>query len=248
MLLRSSIVAVAGGGAAVITLWAHHLGETGAHVGVFVAASLAALGVGILAGCRVRRAAQRSIGGFGVTCASAGVIVAASTLALSDSSSGVFCFASAAAYSSLAAIGFATAYGWQALLNRVGSRSFAGATMLTQTLVCAGLAVWIGAPLAERLIGRQATMVTVALSLLALSGTLIIHEPRYSPRTRRARLCTVFGSIAAMIMLAWLTPRWWQRRGTLGRDATNAGRAVEPRHNAAKLDNDVGQVANLPRR
>ena len=62
--------------------------------------------------------------------------------------------------------------------------------------------IWIVAPVAIQILGRRATLMVLALSMLALGGTLIIHEPSYSPRTRRVRLCVVFGSIGAMIALA----------------------------------------------
>ena len=72
---------------------------------------------------------------------------------------------------------------------------------------CTALVVWIGAPIAQRLIGRLATVVMAALFLLALGGALIIHEPSYSRRTRRVRLGVVFGSIGIMIMVARLGTR-----------------------------------------
>jgi hypothetical protein len=98
-------------------------------------------------------------------------------------------------------MGFAAAYGQQALLNRVANRSPAGAGLLTRTLVCSALLVWFGGPVAGQLIGSFLAFVLVVLGLLALGGVLIIYEPGYSLRSRRIRLCAVLACISATIAI-----------------------------------------------
>ena len=93
------------------------------------------------------------------------------------------------------------------MLSRVAFTSAAGATILARMLVCGALMVWIGVPIAQRLVGGPATLMILALSLLALGGTLIIHEPSQSPRTRRARLCALFALIGVMIVVSLFPPR-----------------------------------------
>ncbi len=209
-LLRAGIVTVGAGSACALAVWIEYFDKIGLRPGIFVPVILLAMGVGVRMGCRAKRSGLRSVGGFGIACAAAGVIVAASTVVFTEPivhSSGV---AVLLACVSMVAVGFAMAYGRQTLLHRVASRSYAGATVLTRTLVSAALIVWLGAPIAVSLVGRPITLVILALSLLAMGGTLIVHEPGHSPRTRRARLCAVFGSAAAMIVLAWFTPHLWR--------------------------------------
>lgn len=218
-LLRASIVAVGGGGVFAIAVGSAYLEQIGGEVGVLLPAMLLAMGIGVLAGCRTKRSGARSIGGFGVACAMAGMSVAVPAFGitlcgadlpvwhLADWKVGPTSLAVVPACASLAAIGFAMAYGRQVLLHRVANRSFAGAAILTRMLVVAAMTVWVVAPLTERLVGRPAGLVMLGLLLLALGGTLIIHEPSYSPRTRGVRLCLVFGSIGTMMILSSLPPK-----------------------------------------
>ena len=208
-LLRASIVAVGGGGAWAMIVWAGFFTETSRHVGSFVSAMMVAMGIGVLAGCRPKLRGLRSIGGFGVACAAAGILVVVSTVALAGALPVGLGGTALLACLGMTAIGLATAYGRQTLLDRAASRSYAGATILTRILVCAALVIWVAAPVAKWLTGRPATLLILGLALLALGGTLIIHDPSHSPRTQRARLCAVFGSIVAMITLAWLAPDLW---------------------------------------
>lgn len=224
-LLRAGIVAVGGGGVCAITVGSAYLEQIGSDVGALMPAMLLAMGIGVLAGCRAKRSGVRSIGGFGVACALAGISVAVPAFGITlcgtdlpvrhltdwiDKAGlpvGRTFVAAVPACVSLAAIGFATAYGRQVLLHRVASRSFAGAAILTRMLVVAAMTVWVVAPLTERLVGRPAALVMLGLLLLALGGTLIIHEPSYSPRTRGVRLCLVFASIGTMMILSSLPPK-----------------------------------------
>ena len=197
-LIRAAIVAVGGVGAFVLAVWIGHRSTSGAPVGLFVPTVLAAGGLGVLAGCRRSVAGRRSIGGFGVRCAVTGGVLAAGVLtAGADAASGALITASLG----MLAIGYTTAYGRQALLNRVADRSSTGATMLARVLVCAGLVVWVGAPLAEYRLGMPSSMAVAGLLLFAVGGVLIIYEPAYSPRMRQLRLGLVFGAIGMMMAL-----------------------------------------------
>jgi hypothetical protein len=52
-------------------------------------------------------------------------------------------------------------------------------------------------------------MAACAVSLAALGGSIIIHEPAYSARTRRRRLAGVFASIVLMIGALPAAGRQW---------------------------------------
>lgn len=201
-LLRGGIVVVGGTGVWAMTVWSRHFGGWGCGARVIVPAMFAAMGVGVLAGCRRTSRDRRSIGGFGVACALSGAVTAGGSWGLTVAAWGGPGFAAALACASVAAIGFATAYGRQVLLHRVASRSVAGAKVLTRILVSGALIVWIGVPVAIRFLGLPGAVMMAALSLLVLGGVLIVHEPDYSRRTRRVRLGVVFGLIGAIIVVA----------------------------------------------
>lgn len=205
-LLRASLVAVGGGAACAATVWMRLMpGDEGPAL-LALPIMLAGCGIGILIGCRPKRAGGRSIGGFGVACAAAGLAVALGLTLTGHGSRGAAPVRLVLAFLGIGAIGFALAYGHQTLLSRVGQRSYTGAVMLTRTLTCVALVAWFAAPMGIHLIGSHATLATLALSLVLLGGALIIHEPSYSTRTRRARLVAVFASLAVMIAVAGLTP------------------------------------------
>ena len=199
-LLRASIVAVGTGGVWGVSVWGRHLGGGSGSGEAMLAALLGALGLGVGIGCRTRRSGRRSIGGFGVACTVAGVLIAAESAAwplenfLGDG--GVIILAGAG----VAALGFAAAYGRRTLLHRVARRSAAGAAMLARVLVCSAVVVWVGAPVTIHCLGERAALATLAIFMVALGGTLVIHEPTCSTRTRRVRLWAVFGAIALMIL------------------------------------------------
>ena len=102
---------------------------------------------------------------------------------------------------SMAVIGFAIAYGHQALLGRVASRSSVGATTLAHILATSAIILWVGAPLLVMLLGASTTLTALALGLLALGGTLVIHEPDYIRPSRRLRLGAIFLFIG--LIIAW---------------------------------------------
>lgn len=210
-LLRVAIVAVGGGSACGVIVWSTPVrGELSSNV--LSSAMILALGVGVLIACKTKNVGFRSIGGFGVASALAGVVVAsASAIVNSSDSSGYFMYLVPSCLG-LMMIGYVTAYGRKTLLARVASKSTTGTQIMSRLLVCAALTAWIGAPVMLSLMGTTATLVMLALSMIALGGLLIIYEPAYSLRTRRIRLLVIFGSISTMILLAALPSNPWGAR------------------------------------
>lgn len=211
-LLRASIVTVGAGAVWAVMVWSRALGDTTGHFVTLRSAMLLSLGVGILVGCGMNRSNVRSVGGFGVACVAAGVVVAIGLLAmlgrldLSPKTTGLL------ACVGLASLGHAAAYGRQTLLRRVASRSYVGAAMLTRVLVYGAIAGWIGVPVAANLFGLPTALALLVVVLIGLGGTLIIHETTCSIRTRRARLAAVFAVVALIAILtlqpAGAAPRW----------------------------------------
>ncbi len=199
-LLRASIVAVGGGSACAMFVWSSGPWSDQHSGGTVPAFLLLALSLGLLSGGQVNRPERRSIGGFGAVCNAAGVVIAVGMAALSSSTNGTATLALACA--GLASIGFATAYGRQALLIRVASRSSAGAIELGRLLVCAGLTLLVGAPLAVHFFGLAATLMMLAVSLVALGGTLVIHDPVGPSKSRQFRLGGLFVSMVAMLLIS----------------------------------------------
>ena len=201
-LLRASIVAVGGGSVCAMIVWSRQQLAVGANGFLLTAASLAALAIGVMIEHAARRNTVRSIGGFGVACAVAGIAIAFGALTLlreSPLSTPPAMFLAAPA---VAATGYCVSYGREVLMARVAHRSAVSALMLARLLICAGATVWLTAPLAIRLFGEPAALLMFAISLLALGGILIIHEPNYAAVPRRIRLGAVFASIALLMLLA----------------------------------------------
>ncbi|MCH7885301.1 MAG: hypothetical protein IIC01_08630 [Planctomycetes bacterium] len=221
-LLRAGIVAVGGGGACGAFVWAGHLAGEQHSQGAAPGAMLLAMAVGVFAACRSRRSGLRSIGGFGVASACAGVIVAVTTVLLAHAPGAGGGLCHAAAWVAVSGIAYATTYGRKTLLDRVASRSTAGAKVLAGLLACAGFTIWLGAPRVARWMGEPATLVLLALSLLALGGMLIIHEPSYSPATRRVRLWAVFASVGMMILASSSSWNPWRVAPPPGASALGA--------------------------
>ena len=208
-LLRASIVAVGGGSACAVYVWIDPMAQNSASVILSAAKNLPAslliaLAIGLLGGARMNRPGRRTIGGFGAACNVAGVVVAIGAATCSSSSGRADATVFILACAALVGIGFATAYGRQTLLIRVASRSSAGAVELGRLLVCAGLTLLVGAPLAVHFFGPTATLIMLAVSLVALGGTLVIHDPVGSPKTRRIRLAALFVSMGTMLLLSLL--------------------------------------------
>jgi thiol:disulfide interchange protein len=95
-------------------------------------------------------------------------------------------------------------------------------------LVACGLTVWVVSPVCVQFLGRPATLALIALTLLALGGMLVIHEPSYSRRTRRLRLVAIFGSIGAMTVLSLLPPRGGARTQAMAAPTPTAWKGSAP--------------------
>jgi len=203
-LLRASIVAIGGGSTCAAYVWIDYLAQNSDHRGMVPVFLLIAFAIGLLGGARMNRPWRRTIGGFGAACNVAGVIIAIGAVACSSSSGRAGAVVFILACAALVGIGFATAYGRQTLLIRVASRSSAGAIELGRLLVCAGLTVLVGAPLAVHFFGSTATLIMLAVSLVALGGTLVIHDPVGSPKTRHIRLAALFVSMGTILLLSLL--------------------------------------------
>ena len=210
-LLRVAIVAVGGGSACGVIVWSSQFhGELSSNV--LASVMIFALGLGVLIACNTKNVGFRSIGGFGVACASAGVVVASATAIVNSANTfGYFVYLFPPCLG-LMMIGYATTYGRKTLLARVASKSTTGTQIMSRLLVCAALTAWIGVPVMLTIMGTTATLVMLALSMLTLGGLLIIYEPAYSLRTRRIRLLAIFGSITTMIFLAALPSNPWRAR------------------------------------
>lgn len=199
-LLRWGIVAVAACGAWMLALSTR--AASGVQAAAVVCGGLVLLGTGWWLGDRIARRREGSIGSFGVACAAAGAACAAAMLTRTHGTVAPFSTSAALTALSLGAVGFALCCGNEALLVRAASRSAAGTVVLTRQIVAGGLVWALGAPLSVVLLGSATAAAACALSLLALGGVLVIHEPEYAPRSRRNRLLFVFAAVAAMIGLA----------------------------------------------
>lgn len=219
-LLRAGVVCVGLCGAAAVAVWLHTAADAPGRSDRPAWTAWIALGAGVLAGNRTRRSGLRSIGGFGVACTAAGVVVMGAMM-LRAMGRPESARADALVLAGLSAVGFAAAYGQQVLLNRVASRSLVGSVVLTRIVGFGALVVWVGAPAMVSLLGGATSFALLALSLVAVGGMLIIHEPHYSRRTRRARLCGVFAAIAFTVLL--MPPPERGRVDGVEGDTPNAG-------------------------
>ncbi len=189
-LLRSALVAVAGGGAFAASMWCQAPGTSA----TMLPCVLAGLGLGLALGHRREMTAVHSIGGFGARCSLAGLAIALGTLVGGLAASATMAFQAAA-------VGYAVSYGQQALLSRVGSRSAAGAYELCAMLACAAGSVLVVAPLAEIVFTQSAALLMLALILIATGGTLVLYEAQDIPARRRARTGLVFASLVIMVLV-----------------------------------------------
>ena len=163
--------------------------------------AFSALGVGMFGGSTVLGSSRRSMGSFGGACVCASLILFVAVtawpwLGSSMSEGGVL----AISYGALAAIGYATAAGRQALMNSVASRSSEGAKMMGRLLVCAAATI-IGTSFFLRWVDAMSVLLFLAIMLVMLGGTLMMLEPTYSARTRRIRMIAVVIVVAATVVL-----------------------------------------------
>ena len=187
-LLRAGVVLLGAAAVGVITIWVRGYAQDPGTIGTGLAGMLLAVGGGALAGAPSEDAGVRSIGGFGAACGVAGLLLAGAALVIANGIVSSPAGVGLVACTSLAAIGFAAAYGTETLLHRVASRSSAGASILARTLIFGALAGPLAAPVWGGWIRQSSLLLLVALALLVLAGTLLLHEPGYSLKRRQAHL------------------------------------------------------------
>ncbi|UCG31648.1 MAG: hypothetical protein JSU68_08265 [Phycisphaerales bacterium] len=197
-LLRGTIVATGAGGAWAVALWASRWDVSSLGGCARLTAAVSMMGVGFLIGCRGKTRGPQTIGRLGVACAWAGVVLG-SAMAWGNRMPGDYVWP---ATISLFAIGVALGFGHRMLLDRVAHPATAGLTIWSRSILLTALVVALGVPLWVKHLGHSSAFALAALGLLALGGTLIIHDPHGSTRKRRFRLCGVFGAVACMILLA----------------------------------------------
>jgi hypothetical protein len=171
------------------------------------------------------RAFRRSIGktlsasACGVLCTFAGAVLAAGAACFSmvtrtsDAgflhTPGMWVLWALCACVPLAVAGWALGGCCRVLLARSPDRLEAGAGLLQIVLLSICVAfLAVALVLLERL-GSYATLVAIALALVATGGTLIIHDPASRPSARRWRLAGVFASVIGMIILMPEAGRRW---------------------------------------
>lgn len=204
-LLRAAIVAVGGGAVCAALVWSEQAMTAGDSAFSIAAITTMLLGMGNLL-ADAARTGSPSMGGLGLYCAVAGLLTAFGILGIGASPDHSAIVRLAPAGVGFFAIGLAMGHGRSLLWARVASRSIAGAAELTRFLLCAAFSVWVTGPLAIRLFGRPATIIMVALSLVAVGGTLVIHDSADSPQRRRRRILLVFACLSLMILLVLLGP------------------------------------------
>ncbi len=208
-LTRMSVVGVGGGAVCAVYVFASALGVHPEADAQFLSAALIALGVGMWLGDRAGSSYVRSVSAFGMACAASGVAVAiAAAVTMVHRGAGVD---HTITLLSIGMIGCATAMGRAMIMQRVGSRSREGARMTARLLAGAAMTCWLTAPLVLHLVGTTATLVMLALSLLATGGILVVHDTSSSAAVRRVRLAFVFGAIGTMIALGSSASNPWRR-------------------------------------
>jgi len=200
-LLRIAIVAIGGGGACVTLVWSKQATMLGAPDFLVPGIAAAAGGAGLLIAARTSSVAP-SMAGLGVRGAIAGVLTALGTQSFLAAADRPLALRLGPTWVALLAVGYAVGYGRSLLLARVASRSVAGAAELSRFWLCVAITVLITGPAAIYFFGRHATLMMVALSLVALGGTLVIHDTNDSPRRRKERLGVVFACLSGMVLLA----------------------------------------------
>jgi len=174
MLLRTTVISLGAVAGIVGGVWA---GCTSWMTGQSSAPTwhlLAVLALGLLIGCRIHRDALRTDRVFGVACASAGLLIALSTLRASGESA--LGWLGAVRFASLASLGVAVAYGLHARLQCVASRSSVAASTLACVLLAAGLGIGVATQVADSRFGPRAALWIAGLCLAALGGTPIFRD------------------------------------------------------------------------
>jgi len=179
---------------------------------------LAGVAGGLLGGLRGEGSRLHSAGGLGVMCAAAGAGIAALVLipawwrGFDRLAAGPPVILSGVGLGSGVLLGCALRYAHLVVLPRAGSPAGVGASLLFVCLAAAGVALLAVAEVDRAARVAFVMLAAVALSMLALGGTIIIHEPAHSSRTRRARLAAILAAIAALVYVLPLAGRAWSAR------------------------------------
>ena len=167
-----------------------------------LAAMLMAAAIGTLLGCRPKAVGYPTVSGFGLACAAAGGVVALCLAYVHSVDAGASMSTLIVIVAGVGTIAYATAYGIESLLVRVGSRSIVGGTLLWRMIIV--LVLWFG--LIERLVyladAYRLLATFVALVLVCIGAALIVSEPAHSSGTRRIRLAAVAAAVLVLI-LTW---------------------------------------------
>jgi len=164
----------------------------------------ALLASGMLIGARPKRNGLRSIGGFGVACSVAGVTVlalpwlAVPRLTASPIVAGLTLMP-------VGMVGFALAYGHQALLHRVARRATVGAMILSRVLWSAPAIAWAWETMGRQVLGPS-FILAPALALAGVGAALVWFDPLFATHHRRKQLVTVSAALALVLlslMAAW---------------------------------------------
>jgi hypothetical protein len=215
--LTAAWLVVASGAVVVLwpQVWANRNGTDTSYPGYVTALLAAVSGVGLIVGQRWSRSQTPSIGGLGVCCAAAGGAVALSVglpavVFAADHWRPIWGVVPVVAGGTTALIlGAAAAYGQLAILGRVGSRAAGGAGMLSISLAGAGAMLLIEGGLTSEFRASFAQLAGLALSLVAVGGTAIIHEPDCTPSRRRRRLAAVAVGVGLMVCGLPIAGRHW---------------------------------------
>lgn len=221
LLIRLSVAWVAASTAVVVVVWVEvwhrWSGATGSGVDAALMCLPAMVGAGVVLCERSRTSRLYSAGGSGVVCAVSGVGLAVwcslPALWLTGGSGTVVPASVLLLAGGLSALlmGYALAYGHRMVLSRVGSRAAGGGALLFLSLAAAAVVLLLIGRSSAGAKSGYATLAAMALSLAALGGATIIHEPTCSPRTRRWRLAAVFASIGLMVFFLPIAGRCWSR-------------------------------------
>ncbi len=185
-LLRVAIVGVASVGVCAMSVI-----STGSYIfstGWMIALLLMVMGLGVLAGCALKPTGNRTMGGFGTVCIGAGATVGICAIAWSLGWLTQNLYTLAGLCICLTTIGFAKAYGRQALLQRVAIRTSTGATILARITIFAAVIIYIVAPLMVKLLSQAAAISVLAICLLLIGTTVVLYEQSFNSRARQTRL------------------------------------------------------------
>ncbi len=226
VVLRAAVVATVLAGAAGGVWWTRaftvigRLDRTGAWM--VLSFVVLAFGGGVLVERGSSRLTTESIGGFATRCIAAGTVTAVALAAAALLPWGVNrvpgpwllgVMVGTCAGGPAFAAGCATAYGQCAVICRGGSRVATGSSLLSLCLFALGVMTLVVIGPAVAWLGSYACIVAAALTLLAVGGVLIIHEPAFPAYDRRVRLAIVFGVVILMaVTLPWPSRTWLQTR------------------------------------